>query len=91
VGDVMDGRRRGFNGQKMWTSQGSTEVPIESFQSPRHALADSAATRAGASALPDSSWRVGGTLSARAAKAAAGRPFDNYSPGSALPAIVTWS
>ena len=91
VGDVTDGRRRGFNGQKMRTSQGSTGVLIRSFESPPRALADSAATRTGARALLNSSWHVDRTLSAQAAKAAAGRPFDNYSPGSALPAIVAWS
>jgi hypothetical protein len=48
-------------------------VSIGSLQSPRHALADAAATVAGARALLDESWRFGGRLSAIAAKAAAGR------------------
>jgi hypothetical protein len=48
-------------------------APIGSFQSPRHALADAAATHAGARALLGESWRYGGRLSAVTAKAAAGR------------------
>jgi alkylation response protein AidB-like acyl-CoA dehydrogenase len=48
-------------------------APIGSFQSPRHALSDAAATLAGARALLDESWRDGGRLSALTAKAAAGR------------------
>jgi hypothetical protein len=48
-------------------------VPIGSFQSPRHALADAAATLEGARALLDEAWRFGGRMSAQTAKAAAGR------------------
>jgi hypothetical protein len=48
-------------------------APIGSFQSPRHALAQASADLEGARALLDQSWRYGGGLSARAAKAAAGR------------------
>lgn len=47
--------------------------PIGSLQSPRHALADAAATLEGARALLDESWRYGGVLSAQTAKVAAGR------------------
>jgi hypothetical protein len=48
-------------------------VPIGSFQSPRHALADASAVLEGARALLGESWRYGGRLSAQTAKAAAGR------------------
>jgi hypothetical protein len=48
-------------------------APIGSFQSLRHALAQASADLEGARALLDQSWRFGGRLSARAAKAAAGR------------------
>lgn len=48
-------------------------APIGSFQSPRHALADAAASLEGARALLEESWRFGGRLSAQTAKAAAGR------------------
>lgn len=48
-------------------------TPIGSFQSPRHALAEACAAMEGARALMDQSWRYGGDISARAAKAAAGR------------------
>jgi Acyl-CoA dehydrogenase, C-terminal domain len=48
-------------------------VPIGSFQSPRHALAEACAAVEGARALMGQSWRYGGRLSAHAAKAAAGR------------------
>src|SRR5262249_31676759 len=48
-------------------------VPIGSFQSPRHALAEACAAVEGARALMGQSWRYGGALSAQAAKAAAGR------------------
>jgi hypothetical protein len=47
--------------------------PIGSLQSPRHALADAAATLEGARALLDESWRYGGVLSAQTAKVAGGR------------------
>jgi hypothetical protein len=47
--------------------------PIGSFQSPRHALADAAASLEGARALLGETWRYGGRLSAQTAKAAAGR------------------
>ena len=46
---------------------------IGSFQAPRHLLADASATLEGARALLAGSWRYGGQLSARAAKANAGR------------------
>ncbi|TAM65114.1 acyl-CoA dehydrogenase family protein [Mycobacterium sp.] len=46
---------------------------IGSFQSPRHALAQAFAELEGARALLNESWRFGGTVSAQAAKAAAGR------------------
>jgi hypothetical protein len=116
-------------------------TPIGSLQSPRHALADAAATLEGARALLGETWRYGGRMSAQIAKAAAGRAhravadaalqvcgaigltaehdlhryvtrgfaidalcgshqqleaqladrlFDIYSPGRALPAIITW-
>lgn len=48
-------------------------APIGSLQSPRHALADAAATVKAARALLDESWQYGGRLSALTAKAAAGR------------------
>ncbi|BCO34257.1 acyl-CoA dehydrogenase [Mycobacterium heckeshornense] len=48
-------------------------MPIGSFQSPRHALADAAATLEGARALLGETWRYGGRMSAQTAKAAAGR------------------
>lgn len=48
-------------------------VPIGSFQSPRHALAEACAAVEGARALMGQSWCYGGQLSAQAAKAAAGR------------------
>jgi hypothetical protein len=48
-------------------------VPIGSFQSPRHALAEACAAVEGARALMAQSWRFGGQLSAQAAKAVAGR------------------
>ncbi|MCT7657126.1 acyl-CoA dehydrogenase family protein [Mycobacterium deserti] len=48
-------------------------VPIGSLQSPRHALADAAATLEGARALLGESWCFGGVLSAQTAKVAAGR------------------
>ncbi|BBZ15575.1 acyl-CoA dehydrogenase family protein [Mycobacterium branderi] len=48
-------------------------VPIGSFQSPRHALAEACAAVEGARSLMDQSWQYGGQLSALAAKAAAGR------------------
>lgn len=47
--------------------------PIGAFQSPRHLLADAWACVQGARALLAESWRLGGLLSAQAAKAAAGR------------------
>jgi hypothetical protein len=48
-------------------------APIGSYQAPRHALAEAAGSLEGARALLDEAWRFGGQLSARAAKAAAGR------------------
>lgn len=48
-------------------------VPIGSLQSPRHALAEAAATLEGARALLNESWRYGGVLSAQTAKVSAGR------------------
>jgi hypothetical protein len=48
-------------------------VPIGSFQSPRHLLADASAGLEGARALLDETWRYGGEFSALVAKAAAGR------------------
>ncbi len=48
-------------------------APIGSFQSPRHALAEAAATLAGARALVGQAWRYGEPVTARTAKAAAGR------------------
>lgn len=48
-------------------------TPIGSFQSPRHALAETCAALEGARALMSESWRYGGQFSAQAAKAAAGR------------------
>jgi Acyl-CoA dehydrogenase, C-terminal domain len=46
---------------------------IGSYQAPRHALAEAAGSLEGARALLDEVWRFGGQVSARAAKAAAGR------------------
>jgi hypothetical protein len=48
-------------------------VPIGSFQSPRHLLADASAGLEGARALLAEAWRHGGELSALTAKSAAGR------------------
>ncbi|WP_375488244.1 acyl-CoA dehydrogenase family protein [uncultured Mycobacterium sp.] len=48
-------------------------VPIGSFQSLRHALAEACAAVEGARSLLEHSWRYGGHVSAQAAKAAAGR------------------
>lgn len=48
-------------------------VPIGSFQSPRHSLADAKASLEGARALLSEAWHDGGRLSAHAAKIAAGR------------------
>jgi hypothetical protein len=48
-------------------------TPIGSLQSPRHALADAAATLEGARALLGETWRHGGPMSAQIANAAAGR------------------
>ncbi|BBY93347.1 hypothetical protein MGALJ_30160 [Mycobacterium gallinarum] len=48
-------------------------VEIGSLQSPRHLLADAAATLEGARALLTESWCYGGVLSAQTAKVAAGR------------------
>jgi hypothetical protein len=47
--------------------------PIGSFQSPRHLLADASASLEGARALLNETWRYGGSLSAMASKAMAGR------------------
>jgi Acyl-CoA dehydrogenase, C-terminal domain len=48
-------------------------VPVGSFQSPRHLLAEAKANLEGARALLGETWRYGGRLSAQAAKIAAGR------------------
>jgi hypothetical protein len=48
-------------------------VPIGSFQSPRHLLAEAKANLEGARGLLGETWRYGGRLSAQTAKIAAGR------------------